>query len=164
METLGTGISALVSHDGTLKSSNGNAKNDIGNKGQSDDLLHDLRKICELLAPAGPADSLANSPRPRVEAPAAWKLILKSCTVRLVAAVCSRKALIICQPDSVAELLICAKYQQLILSDLNLSTDAEMGGQRNGDTLIQKILSIHPSKERLKMNLFLLNKLTLFHL
>ena len=39
---------------------------------------------------------------------------------------------IICQPDSVAELLICAKYQQLILSDLNLSTDAEMGGQRNG--------------------------------
>ena len=39
---------------------------------------------------------------------------------------------IICQPDSVAELLICAKYQQLILSDLNISTDAEMGGQRNG--------------------------------
>ena len=39
---------------------------------------------------------------------------------------------IICQPDSVAELLICAKYQQLILSDLNLSTDAGMGGQRNG--------------------------------
>ena len=74
------------------------------------------------------------------------------------------KGPIICQPDSVAELLICAKYQQLIMSDLNLSTDAEMGGQRNGDTLIQKILSIHPSKERLKMNLFLLNKLTLFHL
>ena len=42
------------------------------------------------------------------------------------------KGPIICQPDSVAELLICAKYQQLILSDLNLSTDAEMGGQRNG--------------------------------
>lgn len=42
------------------------------------------------------------------------------------------KGLIICQSDSVAELLICAKYQQLILSDLNLSTDAEMGGQRNG--------------------------------
>ena len=42
------------------------------------------------------------------------------------------KGPIICQPDSVAELLICAKYQQLILSDLNPSTDAEMGGQRNG--------------------------------
>ena len=42
------------------------------------------------------------------------------------------KGPIICQPDSVAELLICAKYEQLILSDLNLSTDAEMGGQRNG--------------------------------
>lgn len=42
------------------------------------------------------------------------------------------KGPIICQPDSVAELLICAKYQQLILSDLNLSTDAEMEGQRNG--------------------------------
>ena len=42
------------------------------------------------------------------------------------------KGPIICQPDSVAVLLICAKYQQLILSDLNLSTDAEMGGQRNG--------------------------------
>ena len=42
------------------------------------------------------------------------------------------KGPIICQPDSVAELLICAKYQQLILFDLNLSTDAEMGGQRNG--------------------------------
>ena len=42
------------------------------------------------------------------------------------------KGPIICQPDSVVELLICAKYQQLILSDLNLSTDAEMGGQRNG--------------------------------
>ena len=42
------------------------------------------------------------------------------------------KGPIICQPDSVAELLICAKYQQLILSDLNLSTDAEMGGQRDG--------------------------------
>lgn len=42
------------------------------------------------------------------------------------------KGPIICQPDSVAELLICAKYQRLILSDLNLSTDAEMGGQRNG--------------------------------
>ena len=42
------------------------------------------------------------------------------------------KGPIICQPDSVAELLICAKYQQLILSDLNLSTDAEMGVQRNG--------------------------------
>lgn len=42
------------------------------------------------------------------------------------------KGPIICQPDSVAELLICAKYQQLILSDLNLSTDTEMGGQRNG--------------------------------
>ena len=42
------------------------------------------------------------------------------------------KGPIICQPDPVAELLICAKYQQLILSDLNLSTDAEMGGQRNG--------------------------------
>ena len=42
------------------------------------------------------------------------------------------KGPIICQPDSVAELLICAKYQQLILSDLNLYTDAEMGGQRNG--------------------------------
>ena len=42
------------------------------------------------------------------------------------------KGPIICQPDSVAELLICAKYQQLMLSDLNLSTDAEMGGQRNG--------------------------------
>ena len=42
------------------------------------------------------------------------------------------KGPIICQPDSVAELLICAKYQQLILPDLNLSTDAEMGGQRNG--------------------------------
>ena len=42
------------------------------------------------------------------------------------------KGPIICQPDSVAELLICAKYQQLILSDLNLSTDAEIEGQRNG--------------------------------
>lgn len=42
------------------------------------------------------------------------------------------KGPIICQPDSVAVFLICAKYQQLILSDLNLSTDAEMGGQRNG--------------------------------
>ena len=52
--------------------------------------------LARIVAPAGSADSLANSPRPRVEAPAAWKL--KSCTfmfdqsVRLVTVARSRKA------------------------------------------------------------------------
>ena len=43
-------------------------QNDIVGGEEQRPLFYDLRTICELLTPAGSAHSLANSPRPRVEA------------------------------------------------------------------------------------------------
>ena len=86
--------------------------------------------LARIVAPAGSADSLANSPRPRVEAPAklhvhVWP-IGENGHRRTLA-----ESPIVSQPVSVAELLVSAKYQRLLLTYV-FPPMWKVGGQYKG--------------------------------
>ena len=86
--------------------------------------------LARIVAPVGSADSLANSPRPRVEAPAKLHVHVWS-----IGETGHRRTLaespIVSQPVSVAELLVSAKYQRLLLTYV-FPPMWKVGGQYKG--------------------------------